>query len=321
MSKIIVTGAAGFIGANLVRALNRKGEDRLILVDHIGESEKWKNLLGINFLDYFDKAEFLPLLEKDALGEIKAIFHLGACSDTTVKDVNYLIENNYRYSQKLALYALKKGITFIYASSAATYGDGSLGFSDDHELIPKLKPLNPYGFSKQLFDLWLYYNGLLNRVVGLKYFNVFGEREFHKGDMRSVVLKAYEQIKETGKVRLFKSYHPDFADGEQKRDFVYVQDAVEMTLFFLEHPEAKGIFNVGTGRARSFNDLVKAVFKALGLPPNIEYIEMPEKIRNQYQYFTQADISKILKAGYNKPITELEEAVEKYVKFLETEKW
>ncbi len=321
MSKIIVTGAAGFIGANLVRALNRKGEDRLILVDHIAESEKWKNLLEVKFLDYFDKEEFLPLLEKGYFGKIKAIFHLGACSDTTVKDVNYLIENNYRYSQRLALFAIKKGITFIYASSAATYGDGSLGFSDDHELIPRLKPLNPYGFSKQLFDLWLYYNGLLERVVGLKYFNVFGEREFHKGEMRSVVLKAYEQIKETGKVRLFKSYHPDFADGEQKRDFVYVQDAVEMTLFFLEHPEAKGIFNVGTGKARSFNDLVKAVFKALGLSPNIEYIEMPEKIRNQYQYFTQADISKIRRAGYNKPITELEEAVEKYVKFLETEKW
>ncbi len=321
MSKIIVTGAAGFIGANLVRALNRKGEDRLILVDHIAESEKWKNLLEVKFLDYFDKEEFLPLLEKGYFGKIKAIFHLGACSNTTVKDVNYLIENNYRYSQRLALFAIKKGITFIYASSAATYGDGSLGFSDDHELIPRLKPLNPYGFSKQLFDLWLYYNGLLERVVGLKYFNVFGEREFHKGEMRSVVLKAYEQIKETGKVRLFKSYHPDFADGEQKRDFVYVQDAVEMTLFFLEHPEAKGIFNVGTGKARSFNDLVKAVFKALGLSPNIEYIEMPEKIRNQYQYFTQADISKIRRAGYNKPITELEEAVEKYVKFLETEKW
>ena len=321
MSKIVVTGAAGFIGANLVRALNQKGEDRLLLVDHLGDSQKWKNLLGVKFLDYFEKDEFLHLIEKNSLTDIRAIIHLGACSDTTVKDVNYLIENNYRYSQRLALYALKRGITFIYASSAATYGDGSLGFSDAHELLPKLKPLNPYGFSKHLFDLWLYYNGLLERVVGLKYFNVFGEREFHKGEMRSVVLKAYEQVKTTGKVKLFKSYRPDVPHGEQKRDFIYVQDAVEMTLFFLEHPEAKGIYNVGTGQARSFNDLVKAVFHALSLEPNIEYIEMPERIRNQYQYFTQADISKIRKAGYNKPITTLEEAVKKYVKFLESEKW
>ena len=319
MSKIIVTGAAGFIGSNLVEALNRKGEDNLILVDHLGDSLKWKNLLSLKFLDYFDKDEFLPLLEKDYFGNIKAIFHLGACSDTTVKDLNYLLQNNYRYSQRIAIYALKKGITFIYASSAATYGDGSLGFSDAHEIIPKLKPLNPYGFSKQLFDLWLYNNNLLNRVVGLKYFNVFGEREFHKGEMRSVVLKAYEQIKKTGKVRLFKSYHPDFADGEQKRDFIYVKDAVEMTLFFLEHPEVKGIFNIGTGKARSFNDLVKAVFKALGLEPNIEYIEMPENIKKQYQYFTQADIRKIIKAGYKKPITELEDAVKQYVRYLESQ--
>ena len=230
-----------------------------------------------------------------------------------------MLQNNYRYSQRIAIYALKKGITFIYASSAATYGDGSLGFSDAHEIIPKLKPLNPYGFSKHLFDLWLYNNNLLNRVVGLKYFNVFGEREFHKGEMRSVVLKAYEQIKKTGKVRLFKSYHPDFADGEQKRDFIYVKDAVEMTLFFLEHPEVKGIFNIGTGKARSFNDLVKAVFKALDLEPNTEYIEMPENIKKQYQYFTQADIRKIIKAGYKKPITELEDAVKQYVKYLESQ--
>jgi len=319
MRKIIVTGGAGFIGANLVEALNDRGEDRIIVVDHLREGIKWKNLLGLKFIDYLDRDEFLALLEASKIKEVKAIFHLGACSNTTVQDFAYLYEYNYRYSKRLAEYAIVRGIPFIYASSAATYGKGELGFSDSHEVIPKLKPLNPYGFSKQLFDLWLYHNNLLDCVVGLKYFNVFGEKEFHKGEMRSVVLKAYEQIKKTGKVKLFKSYHPDYPDGGQKRDFIYVKDAVEMTLFFYEHPEVKGIFNVGTGKARTFKDLVEAVFAALNLTPNIEYIDMPENLKKQYQYFTQADISKLKKAGYNKPITELEDAVKSYVTWLETQ--
>ncbi len=317
--KIIVTGGAGFIGSNVVEALNQRGEDRILIVDHIREGIKWKNLIGLKFLDYIDKNEFLELLEKSYFKEVSAIIHLGACSDTTVKNFHYLYQTNYLYSKKLALFSLENGIVFIYASSAATYGDGSLGFSDKEDLIPKLKPLNPYGFSKQLFDLWLYHNNLLNKVVGLKYFNVFGEREFHKGDMRSVVLKAYEQIKKDGKVRLFKSYHPDYKDGEQLRDFIYVKDAVEITLFFLENPQIKGIFNVGTGKARSFKDLVLAVFSALNIPPNIEFIEMPESIRNQYQYFTQADVTKLKKVGYNKPIHDLETAVKSYVNWLETQ--
>ena len=316
-TKIIVTGGVGFIGSNLVETFNQKGEDRIIIVDHLKDGNKWKNLLGLKFLDYIDKDEFLEKIEKGYFKDISAIVHLGACSNTTVKDLRYLYFNNYKYSQKLALFALENEITFIYASSAATYGDGSMGFSDEETLLPKLKPLNPYGFSKHLFDLWLYYNGLLTQVVGLKYFNVFGEKEFHKGEMKSVVLKAYEEIKKEGKVKLFKSYHPDYKDGEQLRDFIYVKDAVEVTIFFLENPKIKGIFNVGTGKARSFKDLVLAIFSALSLPPNIEYIEMPEYLKNQYQYFTQADITKLRKVGYNKPMWELEKAVKNYVSYLE----
>jgi len=316
-AQIVVTGGAGFIGSNLVEALNQEGEDRIIIVDHLKEGIKWKNLLDLKFLDYIEKDEFLEKVEKGYFKEVSAIIHLGACSDTTVKDLQFLYLNNYKYSQKLARFSLENNIQFIYASSAATYGDGSLGFSDDESLLPKLKPLNPYGFSKQLFDLWLYYNGLLNKVVGLKYFNVFGEKEFHKGEMRSVVLKAYEQIKKEGKVRLFKSCNPNYKDGEQLRDFIYVKDAVEVTLFFLKNTQIKGIFNVGTGKARSFKDLVLAIFSALNISPNIEYIEMPEYLKKQYQYFTQADITKLRKAGYNKPMWELEDAVKNYVTYLE----
>jgi len=317
-TKIVVTGGAGFIGTNLVRALNELGEERVVIVDHLGDNpQKWKNLLGVKFLDYLDRDDFLSAIQKGQFSEVKAIIHLGACSDTTVKDLNYLYRVNFLYTKELALFSLEHGIRFIYASSAATYGDGSLGFSDDHELIPLLKPLNPYGFSKQLFDLWAYSNGYLDKIVGLKYFNVFGEYEFHKGEMRSVALKAYEQIKQTGRVKLFKSYHPDYPDGGQLRDFIYVKDAVSATLFFLDHPEINGLFNVGTGKARSFRDLVLAIFSALGLPPQIEYIDMPEKLKNQYQYFTQADISKLRRVGYDKPMTELERAIKNYVDFLE----
>lgn len=315
--KIVVTGGAGFIGSNIVKALNDKGETHILIVDHLSQGLKWKNLVGLRFEDYLDREDFLKFVEENKLNNLKAIIHLGACSDTTVNDLHFLYKNNYVYSQKLCLYALKNGIRFIYASSAATYGDGSLGFNDNEECLYKLKPLNPYGFYKHLFDLWAYQKGFLNSIVGLKYFNVFGDREFHKGDMRSVALKAYEQIKKDGMVRLFKSYHPNYEDGGQLRDFIYVKDAVEITLFFMEHPQINGIFNVGTGKARSFKDLTTAVFKALGLPPRIEYIDMPENLKKQYQYFTEADLSKLKKVGYNKPMRELEEAIKEYVKFLE----
>lgn len=319
MKKIfVVTGGAGFIGANVVLALNERGEDRILIVDHLSQGSKWKNLIGLKFEDYIDREDFLTLIEAEKLDNIKAIIHLGACSDTTVRDLYFLYKNNYQYSQKLCLYALRHGIRFIYASSAATYGDGALGFSDEENLLFKLKPLNPYGFYKHLFDLWAYQKGFLKSIVGLKYFNVFGEREFHKGEMRSIALKAYEQIKKEGKVRLFKSYHPQYEDGGQLRDFIYVKDAVEVTLFFLDKPEINGIFNVGTGKARSFKDLVLAVFHALNLTPKIEYIEMPEPLRKQYQYFTQADLTKLKKAGYNQPMRELEDAIKEYVNFLES---
>lgn len=316
-STIVVTGGAGFIGANLVDALNQRGEDKIIIVDHLRDGAKWKNLVGLKFIDYFDREDFLKLIEENKIAIPSVIFHLGACSDTTVKDLRYLYENNYLYSIKVCEYALRHGVTFIYASSAATYGDGSQGFKDDELLLDKLKPLNPYGFFKHLFDLWLLRRDLFKKVVGLKYFNVFGDKEFHKGEMRSVALKAYEQIKKTGKVRLFKSYNPNYEDGGQLRDFIYVKEAVEITLFFMENPHIKGIFNVGTGKARSFKDLVTAVFNALGLSPTIEYIEMPENLQKQYQYFTQADLSKLYKVGYNKRIRELEETVKDYVNFLE----
>lgn len=319
MKKIfVVTGGAGFIGANVVLALNERGEDRILIVDHLSQGSKWKNLIGLKFEDYIDREDFLTLIEAEKLDNIKAIIHLGACSDTTVRDLYFLYKNNYQYSQKLCLYALRHGIRFIYASSAATYGDGALGFSDEENLLFQLKPLNPYGFYKHLFDLWAYQKGFLKSIVGLKYFNVFGEREFHKGEMRSIALKAYEQIKKEGKVRLFKSYHPQYEDGGQLRDFIYVKDAVEVTLFFLDKPEINGIFNVGTGKVRSFKDLVLAVFHALNLPPKIEYIEMPEPLQKQYQYFTQADLTKLKKAGYNQPMRELEDAIKEYVNFLES---
>lgn len=314
MSNIIVTGGAGFIGANVVKRLNELGEDKIFIVDNLSISEKWKNLVDLSFEDYIHKDRFIDELKKDKFKlSVKAIIHLGARSSTTEKDVDFLMENNYEYTKELAKWSIKSNVRFIYASSAATYGDGSIGFSDNHYLIPKLSPLNAYGYSKQIFDLWALKKGFLDKIVGLKYFNVFGPRENHKGDMRSMVLKAYEQIKRDGKIRLFKSYNPKYKDGEQLRDFIYIKDAVEMTLFFLEHPKLNGIFNVGTGIPRSWNDLAKAVFSALGTNPKIEYVDMPYEIRDKYQYFTKAEMDKIRKSGYTKPTLSLEEAVKDYI--------
>ncbi len=311
---IIVTGGAGFIGSAIVWALNRRGIDDILVVDELGEDCKWKNLRTLRFADYVDKDDFIELVRAGNLrGDIEAIFHMGACTDTTEMDAGYLLWNNFEYTKELATYAIKKGIRFIYASSAATYGDGSTGFSDDHSLLEKLVPINPYAYSKHLFDLWALKKGYLDKIVGLKYFNVFGPNEYHKGEMRSMVIKAYEQIKERGYVRLFKSHRPDFKDGEQRRDFIYVKDAVKMTLFFLDNTNVNGIFNIGTGRARTFNDLVKAVFDALGLEPRIEYFDMPENLRNQYQYFTQADMRKFREAGGPVETTPMEEAIREYV--------
>ena len=311
---IIVTGGAGFIGSGLIAGLNSRGEDDILVVDILGNDERWKNLRAIRYSDYVEAGDFLAMLSTSGADwDVKALFHLGACSDTTETDCSHLVKNNYEYSKILAQWATKRGARFIYASSAATYGDGSQGFSDDEGSLEKLRPLNMYGYSKHMFDLWAKRAGLLDSIVGLKYFNVFGPNEYHKGNMRSFVIKAFEQIDRKGKVGLFKSYRADYNNGEQKRDFLYVKDAVEMTLFFLDNPKVSGIFNVGTGKARMWNELAMAVFSAMGEETNIDYISMPEEFRDKYQYFTEAETGKLRKVGFDKEIMSLEQGVSDYV--------
>ncbi len=313
----LVTGAAGFIGANVVEALNRRGQTDLLLSDMLGSDEKWRNLLGLRFEDLLHPSELLERLERDELRDIQTVIHLGACSSTTERDADFLLRNNYQYTRRLCQWCLARRIRFVYASSAATYGEGSRGYSDDDSVTPTLTPLNMYGYSKHLFDLWALKHGLTDRIVGLKYFNVFGPREAHKGDMRSVVHKAFEQIRSTGEMTLFRSYHPDYRDGEQKRDFVYVRDAAAVTLHFTDPKTPGGIYNCGTGEARTWNDLAQAVFAAMRLPPRVRYIDMPESLRPKYQYFTQARTDKLRAAGYVAPFTPLTEAVSDYVAFLQ----
>jgi ADP-L-glycero-D-manno-heptose 6-epimerase len=311
---IVVTGGAGFIGSAIVAQLNKRGITDIIIVDQLGTDERWKNLRKLTFADYIESDDFLDQIIDDNLPySVEAVFHLGACSSTTEADASYLIKNNYEYTKQLALWACDADVRFIYASSAATYGDGSAGFADDEDKLHTLIPLNMYGYSKHLFDQWAKKSGLLEQIVGVKYFNVYGPNEYHKADMRSFILKAFEQIKAEGKVRLFKSYNPKYADGEQVRDFIYVKDAVAATLFFYDNPSIGGIYNIGTGVARSWNDLVKAVFAAMGREAKIDYIDMPEILRDKYQYFTQADISKLRAAGYKHKPTPLEDAVKDYV--------
>lgn len=311
---IIVTGGAGFIGSALIAALNGRNINDILVVDQLGTSAKWKNLRNLAFADYIEKAELPEMITEGKLDKsVEAVFHLGACSDTTEADASYLLKNNYQYTKLLAQWAMSNDVRFIFASSAATYGDGEAGFKDDEDSLETLQPLNMYGYSKHMFDLWARRNGLLSKIVGLKYFNVFGPNEYHKGHMRSFIIKAFEQINIDGKVRLFKSYEQEYADGEQVRDFIYVKDAVEMTLFFLDNPNLGGLYNIGTGQERTWNDLVTAVFVAMGRKPKIEYIDMPDSIRNQYQYFTKAEIDKLREAGYDKEITSLEDAIKDYV--------
>ncbi len=311
---IIVTGGAGFIGSAVVWRLNQLGEDNIVIVDRLGESEKWKNLVGLKYADIFHKENFIDMvLDDTAPFQVEAVIHLGACSSTTQKDADYLLHNNFKYSQALAEYTLEKGGRFVYASSAATYGDGSKGYIDDESKLNELQPLNMYGYSKHMFDLWAQREGIASEIVGLKYFNVYGPNEYHKADMRSVIHKAFGQIKETGKVKLFKSYKPEYKDGEQMRDFIYVKDAVDITLHFLQNKNVNGLFNVGTGKARSWVDLVTELFNAMDVPLNIEFIEMPETLKEKYQYFTEANIDKLRNAGYDKPISSIEEGVTDYV--------
>ncbi|MEA3471217.1 MAG: ADP-glyceromanno-heptose 6-epimerase [Thermodesulfobacteriota bacterium] len=312
---IIVTGGAGFIGSALVWKLNNEGIDDIVVVDELGTSEKWKNLVNLHYNDYIHKDDFLDMVfEDDVPFPVSGIIHMGACSSTTERDADYLMENNYRYSVNLADWAVKKDVRFIYASSAATYGDGSLGFSDNSESAEKLRPINMYGYSKQLFDLWVMRNKLEAKMAGIKFFNVFGPNEYHKGDMRSVIHKSFGQIGETGRVRLFKSHRSEYEDGEQKRDFVYVKDCVNVLWWLIQNRQINGIFNLGTGTARTWNDLVKAVFSAIGRDPEIEYVDMPESIRDQYQYFTEARMDKLSLAGCPLSFHSLEDAISDYVK-------
>lgn len=324
---IVITGAAGFIGSGVVRYLNDQGFSNLLLVDDFKESEKWKNLRHKRFIDFISRDEIFDFLEGREQ-EVEAFIHLGACSDTTETDGDYIIDTNYRFSVALGEYALEHGHRFIYASSAATYGDGTLGFQDDTDKLDTLRPLNLYGFSKHLFDKWLKEQGVLDQVVGLKYFNIFGPNEYHKQRMASMVMHMTNQVLKTGKVCLFQSSDADrFENGEQCRDFFYVKDAVKMTCFFLDH-NLNGIFNAGSGKAFTWNSLAKNVFKALGKKEEIEYVPMPEDLIGKYQNYTCADMTKFQTALQDKnfsfePDYTFESAIEDYVKhyLLKRERW
>ncbi len=309
----IITGAAGFIGSALLWKLNEQGIDDAWIVDRMDTTEKWKNLRKRRFADYIDADDFLQRLSQNKLPNVEGIVHLGANSSTTETDSALLMRNNYEYTKTLCRWALAKKKRFIYASSAATYGDGALGYSTDPATTLKLLPLNMYGYSKQLFDLWAQRNGALKHILGIKFFNIYGPNEYHKGDMRSVVAKAFEQIRDSGKINLFKSYRKGIAHGEQERDFLYVKDAVQGVYEFMTRRSFKGLYNMGAGQARTWNDLAKAIFAALGKPPRIEYIEMPETLRSKYQYHTQADMRWRQAVKGLTPFAPLEDSVRDYV--------
>jgi ADP-L-glycero-D-manno-heptose 6-epimerase len=313
---IIVTGGAGFVGSNLVKTLNGKGYKDIVVVDNISQGDKYKNLLALDIREYVHKSDFREAVlngcyENDT---IEAIFHIGACSDTMEYNGQYMMANNYEYSKELLNFSLRRRIPFIYASSASVYGSGYNGFTENNNCE---EALNIYAFSKLLFDR--YVERILptakSQVVGLRFFNVFGPQENHKGKMASIVYQLYGQVKNDGVIRLFKGID-GYADGEQKRDFVYVKDVVNMNLFFFENPDKSGIFNCGTGKARSFNDVANALIKAVG-QGRIEYVEFPEVLKGKYQSFTQADMTKAKSIGYNIKPYELEDAVADYTKYLD----
>jgi len=317
--QIIVTGGAGLIGSNLVLELNRWGIRNIVIVDRLGCGEKWKNLRGLAYENVVDKDDFLREVLAGTVPHADAVFHMGACSATTERDADYLLRNNYHYTRHLCEWALGTGARFITASSAATYGDGSLGYQDDDAVTPRLQPLNMYGYSKQMFDEWALNEGHYEKIVGLKFFNVFGPREGHKGDMRSVVHKAYHELLEKGHISLFRSAHPDYEDGRQMRDFVYVKDAVKVMLYFMDNREIGGLFNCGTGRAQTWLDLTDAIFAAMGREPKINWIDMPPALAGKYQYYTQADTTKLQAAGFSEPFTPLRDSVADYIRELESE--
>lgn len=309
---IIVTGGAGFIGSCVVRSLNEAGCSDIVIVDNISETDKWMNMRNKKYIKYVHKSKFLE--ELPTYENVEAIVHMGAQSSTTERDFDYLWENNFEYTKALWNYCAEKHISFIYASSAATYGDGSLGFNDRMD-IDQLLPLNGYGYSKQLFDQWVKHQAKTfpAQYCGLKFFNVYGPNEYFKGSMASMVFHGFNQIKETGKVKLFKSCNPNYKDGGQLRDFVYVKDICKVIMWLLVNKHVSGLFNVGTGRAQSFAELAEATFHALDLEPNIEYIDMPEKLRGKYQYYTKAEMSRLYDAGYPYHFADVENGVRDYV--------
>ena len=295
--------------------LNRAGRDDVLVVDDLesASSGKWKNISGLRYTDITGIEAFSSLLESKRLGKVEAVIHMGAISSTTEEDADLLLKRNFHYSKSISRFCMESGARLVYASSAATYGDGALGYSDDEENMHRLRPLNMYGYSKQLFDMWARRNGVLEKAAGLKFFNVYGPNEYHKEDMTSVVYKAFQQVRATGRVKLFKSHRPNYADGEQLRDFVYVKDCTAIMQWLLENRGVGGVFNLGTGAARSFRQLVTATFEAMGLKPDIEFIPMPEKLRDKYQYYTQADMQKLKAYGCTVEMTPLKEGVQDYV--------
>jgi len=343
-STILLTGAAGFIGSYFLGYLNKKGYKNIIIVDDFSEEDKWFNFDSKKFTDKIEREGLFDWLEQNN-PEIDFVFHLGARTDTTEFDYSVHERLNVEYSKKIWNYCSEKNIPLVYASSAATYGSGESGYKDDHDIVEKLQPLNPYGISKNEFDKWLLEENQKSNPdsyrdknkknpfwSGLKFFNVYGPNEYHKGRMASMILHGYNQIQKTGKVRLFKSHRPDFKDGEQLRDFIYVEDVAKVMFWLLNEilnplatphsPLAPGLYNLGTGQARSFNDLANATFAAMGKEPNIEYIDMPEDIRDKYQYFTEADMAKLREAGYKNPFSSLEDGVKEYVRnFLSVKKY
>ena len=311
--RIILTGGAGFIGSCFLEYLNKKGIKDIIIVDHLNE-KKWKNIKDKKYEVYYEKDEFIfKIREKKFDKNFDFLIHLGACTNTREKNVEYILKNNFIYSKILALFCLENDIEFIYASSASTYGKEEKNFSDCEDNIENLIPTNLYGISKNIFDLWVVLNKFHNKFVGLKFFNVYGFNEEHKGEMRSVISKGYEQIQKEGIIKLFKSYREEYKDGEQKRDFVYVMDVCDVIWFFIENRNKKGIFNVGTGKARSFNEVAEILFKYLGKQEKIEYIDMPDDIKESYQYFTEANIEKLRNAGYRKNFITLEEGIKEFL--------
>jgi ADP-L-glycero-D-manno-heptose 6-epimerase len=312
-SVILLTGAAGFIGSYMLGYLNKKGFTNIIIVDDFSEEDKWFNFDSKSFTAKVEREELFSWLQSTGQ-HIDAVYHLGARTDTTEFDYSIHERLNVQYSKAIWNYCVANTIPLIYASSAATYGSGELGYKDDHAIVSQLQPLNPYGISKNEFDKWaLQQDKQPPFWAGVKFFNVYGPNEYHKGRMASVIFHAYNQIKKTGKVKLFRSHKPEFKDGEQLRDFIYVEDVAAVCYWLLENKPAPGLYNVGTGKARTFNDQVTAIFTSLGLAPQIEYIDTPEDIRDKYQYFTEADMNKLQAAGYNQPFFSLEAGVKDYV--------